>query len=154
MKKGLIVPFVLFIIAIAFAGGFQISVESGSSRDEALIVKTFGCHTPSDAKLNGTAEGIVNGERKTIKLNFKHDLKGVFTVAKQWADEGVWVVTIRGKYNGITSSAIVEIDSKSNMKLAKGEVDYDLKVKIVREEVTHEEINKLLNNLNKKYTGV
>lgn len=154
MKKGLIIPLVLFIAAIAFAGGFQLSVESGSSRSEALIVKTFGCHVPSDAKLSGTAEGIVNGERKTVNLQFKHDKKGVFTIAKQWADEGVWIVTIRGKYNGMTSNAIVEIDSKSNLKLAKGETAYDLKVKIVNRNVKSEEITKLLNNLNKNYRGV
>ncbi len=154
MKKGLIIPLVLFIAAIAFAGGFQLSVESGSSRSEALIVKTFGCHVPSDAKLTGTAEGIVNGERKTVNLQFKHDEKGIFTVAKQWADEGVWVITIRGKYNGMNSNAIIEVDSKSNLKLAKGETAYDMKVKIVNRDVKSEEITKLLNNLNKNYTGV
>jgi len=154
MKKGLVIPLVLFIAAIVFAGGFQLSVEPGSGRNEALIVKTFGCHVPSDAKLIGTAEGIINGERKTVNLQFKHNLKGVFTVAKQWADEGVWIVTIRGKYNGMTSNAIVEIDSKSNLKLAKGETAYGLKVKIVNRDIKSEEITKLLNNLNKNYTGV
>lgn len=62
MKKGIVIPLVLFIAVFVFAGGFQLSVESGSNRNEALIIKPFGCHTPSDAKLNGTAEGIVNGE--------------------------------------------------------------------------------------------
>ena len=154
MKKGLIIPLVLFIIAGAFAGGFQLSVESGSNRNEALIIKTFGCHVPSDAKLSGTADGIVNGERKTVNLQFKHNQKGVFTVAKQWTDEGVWVITVRGKYNGMTSNAIVEIDSKTNLKLAKGENAYDLKVEITHKDVTSERITKLLNNLNKNYTGV
>lgn len=154
MKKGLIFSLVIFIAVIAFAGGFQLSVESGSSRSKALIVKTFGCHVPSDAKLSGTAEGIVNGERKTINLQFKHDKKGIFTIAKQWTDEGVWVITIRGNYNGMNSNAIVEIDSKSNLKLAKGNNVYDLKVKIVQRDVESEEITKLLNDLNKNMAGV
>ena len=154
MKKGIVIPLVLFTAAFVFAGGFQLSVESGSNRKEALIIKTFGCHTPSDAKLNGTAEGIVNGERKSVNLKFKHDKKGIFTVAKQWADEGVWVITITGKYNGMTSNAIVQVDSKSNLMLAKGETVNDLKVKIVHKDVSTEEVTKLLNDLNKKYTGV
>ena len=154
MKKGIIVPLVLIIAAIAFAGGFQLSVESGSNRNEALIVKTFGCHVPSDAKLIGTAEGIVNGERKTVKLTFKHNQKGVFTIAKQWEDEGVWVIVITGNYNGMTSNAIVEIDSKSNQKFAKGEIADNLKVKIVHTDVSSGEVTKLLNALSKKYTGV
>jgi len=154
MKKGLIIPLVFFIAAIVFAGGFQLSVESGSGRSEALIVKTFGCHVPSDAKLIGTAEGIVKGERKTVKLQFKHNQKGVFTIAKQWADEGVWVITIRGKYNGMNSNAIVEVDSKSNLKLAKGETAGDLRVKITHKDITSEEVVKVLNSLNKNYSGV
>ena len=154
MKKGLIIPFVLFVISAVLAGGFQLSVESGSGKEQALIIKTFGCHVPSDAKLLGTAEGIINGERKTVNLQIKHKEKGIFTAAKQWTDEGVWVIIIKGNYNGMTSNAIVEVDGKSNLKLAKGEMVNDLKVKIVNREINPEEITKLLTDLNKNYTGV
>jgi hypothetical protein len=54
----------------------------------------------------------------------------------------------------MTSNAIVQIDSKSNLMLAKGETVNDLKVKIVHKDVSTEEVTKLLNDLNKKYTGV
>lgn len=154
MKKGLIFSFVLLITAIVFAGGFQISVEAGKNKDAALIVKTFGCHTPSDAELIGVAEGIVNGERKSVKLNLKHDKKGVFSVAKQWGDEGVWVVVIKGNYNGMISNAIVEINSESNLKLAGGEFPEDMRVKIVHRDVTLTEVNKFLNKLNENIAGV
>lgn len=154
MKKGIIIPLVFLIAAIAFAGGFQLSVESGSNRNEVLIVKTFGCHTPSDAKLTGIAEGIVNGERKTISLKFKHNQKGVFTVAKQWEDDGVWVILVKGNYNGMDSNAIVEVDSKSNKMFASGKLVNNLKVKITHQNISSGEITKLLNDLNKKYTGV
>jgi hypothetical protein len=154
MKKGLIFSFVLLIAAFVFAGGFQISVEAGKSRSAALIVKTFGCHTPSDAELKGVAEGIVNGERKSVKLNFKHDKKGIFSVAKQWSDEGVWVVVIKGKYNGMISNAVVEIDSESNSKLAGGNFPEDMRVKIVHKNITSAEVNNLLKKLNESIAGV
>jgi len=154
MKKVIIIPFVLLIIAKTIAGGFQLSVEAGSNRNEALIVKTFGCHVPDDAKLIGTADGIVNGERKTVELRIKHDGKGIFSVAKQWINEGVWVITIKGTYNGMIANAIVQVDAKSNLRLAKGETVSDLKVKIVNRDIKPEEITKLLINLNKNYSGV
>jgi hypothetical protein len=154
MKKGLIFSFVLLIAAVVFAGGFQISVEAGKNKEAALIVKTFGCHTPSDAELTGVAEGIVNGNRKSVKLNFKHDKKGVFSVAKQWGDEGVWVVVIKGKYNGMNSNVIVEIDSRSNLKLAKGEFPEDMKVKIVHKDISSTEVSNLLNKLNDEVAGL
>src|SRR5690554_4772052 len=120
MKKGLVISFILTAIGVVLAGGFQISVEPGPDINSALIVKTFGCYTPSDAELTGTAEGIIRGERKTVGLNFKHSKKGIFTVAKQWPDEGVWVITIKAQYRGLISNAIVEVDSRSNAVLGKG----------------------------------
>src|SRR5262249_11664154 len=58
----------------ALAGGFQLSVETPSStvnnqtKDAVLIVRTFGCHQPADAKLNATAEGLVSGGRKSVPI--------------------------------------------------------------------------------------
>lgn len=69
MKNEAIILFVLLITGIAFSGGFQLSVEPGKNKNEAWVVKTFGCHNPSDATISGTAEGIINGERKSVSLN-------------------------------------------------------------------------------------
>jgi hypothetical protein len=149
MKKRMLIAVVLFISAIVIAGGFQISVESGSTREKAIIIKTFGCHTPSDAEITGTAEGIVDGKRRSIKLNFNHDKKGVFTAAKQWSDEGAWIIIIEARYNGMNSNAIVEIDSESNSDFAKGNRVENLKVKIFDKNINPGEISKLLHLLNK-----
>ncbi len=149
MKRMLIIAIILSA-QIIFAGGFKISIESGSNRSETLIIKTLGCYTPSDAKLIGTAYGIVNGEKKTIDLNFTHNKKGIFKVAKQWNDEGEWVIIIKGNYNGHISNAIVQLDKKSNLMLSKGKAVNDLKVKIIREDITSDEVIRLLNSINKK----
>jgi hypothetical protein len=113
------------------AGGFQLSVEapnasSGAhSKDAALIVRTFGCHTPADAAITATAEGLVSGKRQSLKLELAPDATGVYEIKKQWPSEGAWVVNISGAYNGMTCSLLVELGPNGSVrpdtKIAEGE---------------------------------
>ncbi|HKP86267.1 MAG TPA: hypothetical protein VJZ26_09230 [Blastocatellia bacterium] len=98
----------------AFAGGFQLAVEappsSGShSKDAALLVRTYGCHTPADANVTATAEGIVNGRRQSIPLELKPDATGVYEIKQQWPAEGTWMLSFTGAYNGMTCTVFVDL---------------------------------------------
>jgi hypothetical protein len=99
----------------AMAGGFQLSVETpGSSvepqlKDVVIIARTYGCHQPADAKLSATAEGIVNGARKSMTLELRSIGSGVYGIKQQWPSEGTWVLALTGSYNGMTSSVLVEL---------------------------------------------
>lgn len=98
----------------ASAGGFQLSVEtpSGSDpqmKDIVLLARTYGCHQPADAKLSATAEGLVNGARKSVALELRSIGSGVYAIKQQWPSEGTWVVALTGAYNGMTSSVLVEL---------------------------------------------
>jgi len=105
----------------AMAGGFQLSVETpGSSiepqlKDVVLIVRTFGCHQPADAKLSATAEGIVNGGRKSMTLELRSIGSGVYSIKQQWPSEGTWVLALTGSYNGMTSSVLVELGANGKV---------------------------------------
>lgn len=98
----------------ASAGGFQLSVEtpSGSDpqmKDIVLVARTYGCHQPADAKLSATAEGLVNGVRKSVALELRSIGSGVYAIKQQWPSEGTWVVALTGAYNGMTSSVLVQL---------------------------------------------
>lgn len=101
--------------ASSYAGGFQISVETpGAStdaqmKDVVLVVRTFGCLQPADAKLSATAEGLVNGARKSIALDLSTISAGVFAIKQQWPSEGAWVLALKGGYNEMTTSVLVEL---------------------------------------------
>ncbi|HWO02513.1 MAG TPA: hypothetical protein VNS63_24925 [Blastocatellia bacterium] len=130
------VPFcALALVALApaaIAGGFQLSVEapnasSGShSKDAALIVRTFGCHTPADAAITASAEGLVNGKRQSVNLEPAPYATGVYEIKKQWPSEGAWVVYVSGAYNGMTSSLLVELGPNGSVrpdtKIAEGQL--------------------------------
>lgn len=64
-----------------------------NARDAFLIVHAFHHGEPVEYPVAGTAEGIVNGQRKTIPLTFqKTQRPGAFAVKKQWTDGNVWVL--------------------------------------------------------------
>jgi len=97
---------------VSMAGGFQMRVETPDSKETqgaALIVRTFGCQVPDDAEIVATAEGIVRGERRSIKLGLTHRGAGVYAIRREWPQEGVWVLAINGAYKGMTNSALVTL---------------------------------------------
>jgi hypothetical protein len=68
--------------------------------------------TPTIANVSGTAEGLVNGTRKTLPLRLDTtDRPGVFAVRKQWPAEGTWILRI----SLLTTTAIVSIDKAGNV---------------------------------------
>jgi hypothetical protein len=112
----------LALAPAVLAGGFQLSVEapkpsSGADlKNAALIVRTFGCHTPADANITATAEGLVNGKRQSVKLDLEPNATGVYTIKKQWPSQGAWVVNISGAYNGMTCSLLVELGPNGSVR--------------------------------------
>jgi hypothetical protein len=102
-------------VATALAGGFQLSVEVPTAtsthrvKDAVLFVGTYGCHTPADAAVSATAEGIVNGERRSLPLEVAYDSTGIYAIKQQWPSEGSWVLAITGEYNSMTSTLIVDL---------------------------------------------
>jgi hypothetical protein len=142
------VPFWMSILAtlaaatFSMAGGFYLQVSAPDAKEAegaALLVRAYGCITPEDAEVAAMAEGIVQGERRSIKLELTHRGAGVYALRRQWPQEGTWVLAINGahKAKGMTASALVtlgpngQIQSKnkgldvhySNRRLAKQDID-------------------------------
>ena len=85
----------------ALAGPPWISIEypanplDATTRGAYLLVHAFHHGTPMQAPVRGTAEGLVNGERKSISLRFETTSRpGVYALRKQWGDAGVWTLVI------------------------------------------------------------
>lgn len=110
----------LMLAPLAFAGGFYLEVERPASsdaslKDVVLLVHPTGCHKPEDANLTATAEGIVNGERVSVPLQFTRTAKGVFAIKKQWGAEGAWVLAITGEYNKAVRGIVVELGARGDL---------------------------------------
>ena len=66
------------------------------TRDAALLVHVFHHGSPAGYKIQGRAEGLVDGQRRTIQLDLEATSDpGVYAVRQQWPAEGEWVLAIR-----------------------------------------------------------
>ena len=107
------------LVAALVAGPPWISIEypvnphDQSMRGAMLLVHVFHHAQPITYPVEGTAEGIVNGERRTINLKFTETARtGVYGLSRQWPTEGVWTLVIRmsrGEGGTDGASAVVEL---------------------------------------------
>ena len=90
---------------------YPVNPYDATTRGAFLVVHAFHHGTPTAFPVSGTAEGLVNGQRRTIPLEFKTTSRtGVFALAKQWTDAGTWTLIIgvaQGPEDRV--SAIVDI---------------------------------------------
>lgn len=107
--------------AVASAGPPWISIEypvnphDQSMRGAFLLVHVFHHSQPIVYAVEGTAEGIVNGERRSIKLEFTETSRtGVYALRRQWATEGVWTLVIKGG-----ATAVVELGADGEVAAVK-----------------------------------
>jgi len=74
---------------------YPVNPYDATTRDAFLVVHAFHHGTPTAFPVSGTAEGLVNGQRQTIKLEFqKASRTGEFALRKQWPDQGTWTLVI------------------------------------------------------------
>jgi hypothetical protein len=83
------------------------------TRDAYLYVHAFHHNTPVGVPVSGTAEGVVKGERRSVKLDFTRTQRsGVFALTQQWPSEGLWTLVIgatQGAGESNTAYAVVEL---------------------------------------------
>src|ERR687895_302195 len=66
-----------------------------TTRGAHLLVHAYYHGTPIAYPVSGTAEGLVNGERRTITLRFETTSRtGVYALRRQWPSEGAWMLVI------------------------------------------------------------
>ena len=119
MLRLAIVPLLLVIATPVLAGPPWITIEYPGNpfdqqvRDAFLVVHSYHHNTPVGLPVSGTAEGVVNGQRRTIKLQFVPlRREGAFALKKQWPDEGRWLLALHvtqgeGEWN--TATALVRL---------------------------------------------
>jgi len=102
--------------AFASKGPPWISIElpanpyDRSTRDAFLLVHSFHHGTAMGFIVTGTAEGMVNGERRSIKLDFAETSReGVYALKRSWPQEGTWTLVIKAN-QGPDDAATAVVD--------------------------------------------
>ncbi len=102
--------------ALAAMGPPWISIElPANPYDEAtrgafLLVHSFHHGTAIGYIVTGTAEGIVNGERRSVKLEFAETKReGVYALKQNWPHQGTWTLVIKAN-QGPDDAATAVVD--------------------------------------------
>ena len=82
-----------------------------STRGAFLLVHSFHHGTAMGFIVSGTAEGVVNGERRSLKLDFAGTVReGVYALKRTWPKEGTWTLVIKANQGpDDAATAVVEL---------------------------------------------
>ena len=107
-------------VASSMFGGPWISIEAPANpyeqatRGSLMLVHTFHHGTPLDIPIVGKAEGLVDGQRRSVALTLsKSERPGTHGVRNEWGNKGVWTVLLTATPvdHGSAIQAVVEIDA-------------------------------------------
>jgi hypothetical protein len=115
------------LLAAVLVGPPWISIEypvnpyDASMRGAFLLVHAFHHGAPVGFPIDGTAEGIVNGERRTVRLQFSETSRpGVYALKQMWSSQGVWTLVIRATQgHDDAATAVVELAADGQVASVK-----------------------------------
>ena len=100
----------------AFAGPPWLSIEfpanpmNRSAQGAYLLVHAFHHDQTASFVVEARAEGLVNGQRKTLPLTLERtDRDGVYALKQTWPETGDWVLVITGAPGEESVTALVSI---------------------------------------------
>lgn len=74
---------------------YPVNPYDQTTRDAYLVVHAYHHGTPTAFPISGTAEGLVDGKRRSVSLEFSRTSRpGVFALKKQWSAAGTWTLVI------------------------------------------------------------
>src|SRR5256712_1992415 len=112
----------------ALAGPPWISIELPANpydqtmRGAFLLVHAFHHGKAMGYIVTGTAEGIVNGARQSVTLEFTETSRdGVHALKRTWPTEGTWTLVIKANQGpGDLATAVVELGPDGEVAAARG----------------------------------
>ena len=103
-------------------GGPWISIEAPvnpydqATRGSLMLVHTFHHGTKVDLPLVGKAEGLVDGERKSVALTLtKSSQAGTRGVRNEWGSKGIWTVLLTASEGENSIQATAEINADGSV---------------------------------------
>jgi hypothetical protein len=109
--------FALLLASSGWAADFSLTIgnpvaaalaDGVVKKDVSMAVRAESCADPAKVQITGTAEGIVNGARRSVPVRLvPAAAAGAFAVSRDWPQQGAWVVNLTGHCGSSTASAVV-----------------------------------------------
>jgi hypothetical protein len=92
-----------------------------TTRGAYLLVHAYHHGTPADFPVAGTAEGLVSGQRRSVRLEFTRTSRlGTYALRRQWPSEGVWTLVINvSQGSNDLATALVDIASSGDVSAVR-----------------------------------
>ena len=88
-----------------------------STKGAFLVVRTYHHDRSIPFPVEGRAEGIVKGQRRSLPLTFdRTSTEGVLALKKSWPSEGAWVLVITGMPGEGSVTALVSIGTDGQVQ--------------------------------------
>ena len=119
----------LAVATPAFAGPPWLSVEypsnpfNSTTKDAYCLVRVYHHGDPAFYPVSGTAEGLVNGQRQSVKLELAStSITGVYALRYKAPTDGAWVLVVRLGTGSEMGSATALVTIGKNGEIASVKV--------------------------------
>ena len=112
-----IAAFAVTLLSCAWGADFSLAIGNpvAVARPNGVVKKDIGfavrgenCADIAKIQVTGTAEGVVDGARRSVPLRvIAGETAGTFAISHDWPQQGAWVVNLTGHCGNFTSSAVV-----------------------------------------------
>ncbi len=119
MEMVRLAAFALTLLSCAWGADFSLAIGNpvAVARPNGVVKKDIGfavrgenCADIAKIQVTGTAEGVVDGARRSVPLRVvAGQAAGTFAISHDWPQEGMWVVNLTGHCGNATASAVVPI---------------------------------------------
>ena len=101
--------------------GVWLSIESpvnphdNANQGVFLMVHTDWMRGQTAMTVEGRAEGMVDGQRRSVPLSFQDRGDGAYALSQNWPTEGRWALVISGRNRGQQATALVRISEDNRV---------------------------------------
>jgi hypothetical protein len=117
MEMVRIAAFAVTLLSCAWGADFSLAIGNpvAVARPNGVVKKDIGfavrgenCADIAKIQVTGTAEGVVDGARRSVPLRvIAGETAGTFAISHDWPQQGAWVVNLTGHCGNFTSAAVV-----------------------------------------------
>jgi len=117
MEMVRIAAFAVTLLSCAWGADFSLAIGNPVAvarpngvvkKDIGFAVRSENCADIAKIQVTGTAEGVVDGARRSVPLRvIAGETAGTFAISHDWPQQGAWVVNLTGHCGNFTSSAVV-----------------------------------------------
>jgi hypothetical protein len=89
---------------------------SSATRGAFLLVHAYRGPNGAPLKVSATAEGLVDGRRRTVRIDLvQTGAADVYVLRRQWPAEGVWVLRIVARQGDGEADALVSVGASGDV---------------------------------------